>query len=194
VGTKIREGQLQSRTPIVLIHDAAIDEFISTMLLTVMPGVDLLGIIIVNADCLAVPAMEAASKLQQFLGRADIPIALSRARGWNAFPWPYRGDCVAFADIPSLQPFTAKAVTPPRDGELLLETLLAKAIKENNPLTLLMTGPMTPLTKDKSRSVVKSGFYHRASISRLLFIPRCPVDILPHKGARCVGDALIGVC
>lgn len=68
------------------VQDAAIDEYICTMLLTLMPGIDLVGVIIVNADCLAEPAMQAASKLQQFLRRKDVPVALSRARGWNAFP------------------------------------------------------------------------------------------------------------
>src|SRR5437868_15374626 len=85
----------EKRTPVVFLHDAAIDEFISSMLLTVMPGIDLLGIVVINADCIADPAMQASSRLMQFMNRADIPVALSRARGWNAFPWPYRRDCVS---------------------------------------------------------------------------------------------------
>ncbi len=139
------KGSAPARTPVILLHDAAIDEYISSVLLTVMPGIDLLGIIIINADCLSDPAMHAASKLQQFLGRTDIPIALSRARGWNAFPWEYRSDSVNFNNIPSLQPYTAHVITPPPDGEALLTRLLEAAIAENAPLTLLMTGPMTPL-------------------------------------------------
>jgi inosine-uridine nucleoside N-ribohydrolase len=47
-----------------------------TVLLTVMPNIELRGIVIVNADCIAEPAMDAASQLQQFLGREDIPLAL----------------------------------------------------------------------------------------------------------------------
>ncbi|HVI10256.1 MAG TPA: hypothetical protein VND65_18350, partial [Candidatus Binatia bacterium] len=93
------------RKPVVLIHDAAIDEYISTMLLALMPEIDLLGVIIINADCIAQPALDAASKLHQFLGKPDLPLALSRARGWNAFPWSYRGDCVNFGKIPSLAPY-----------------------------------------------------------------------------------------
>ena len=76
----------KGRQRVVFLQDAAIDEYICTMLLTLMPGIDLVGVIIVNADCLAEPAMQAASKLQQFLRRKDVPVALSRARGWNAFP------------------------------------------------------------------------------------------------------------
>jgi purine nucleosidase len=133
-------------TPIVLLHDAAIDEYMVTVLLTVMPNIDLRGIVIVNADCIAEPAMDAASKLQQFLGREDIPLALSRARGWNPFPWPYRSDCVAFGEIPSLKPYKSKITTPPPSGEALLAQLLEQAIAAKSPLTVLNTGPMTPLT------------------------------------------------
>ena len=140
-----RATAAKPRTPVVILHDAAIDEYISSMLLTVMPGIDLLGIIVINADCIADPAMDASSRLLQFMGRTDIPVALSRARGWNAFPWPYRGDCVAFNDLPILQKYTPQVPTPPPNGEALLAGLLRKAIEGGLPLTLLMTGPMTPL-------------------------------------------------
>ena len=135
----------ETLTPVVLLHDAAIDEFIASILLTVMPGIDLLGLIIVNADCIAEPAMQACSRLLQFMGRTDIPAALSRARGWNAFPWPYRGDCVSLNALPVLQAYKPHVATPPPDGEALLARLLNEAILSGRPLTLLMTGPMTPL-------------------------------------------------
>jgi purine nucleosidase len=133
-------------TPVVLLHDAAVDEYMVAMLLTVMPNIDLRGIVVVNADCIAEPAIDAASKLQQFLGREDIPLALSRARGWNPFPWPYRSDCVAFGQIASLKPYKSKVTTPPPSGEALLSQLLEQAIAAGAPLTVLNTGPMTPLT------------------------------------------------
>ncbi len=140
-----------NRTPVVLLHDAAIDEFISSMLLTVMPSVELLGIIVINADCLAETAMQASYKLMHFMGRADIPVALSRSRGWNAFPWVYRGDCVKFNNLPILQGNDIQFLGAPPDGEDLLVQLLQTAIKTNRPLTLLMTGPMTPLVDVLSR-------------------------------------------
>jgi purine nucleosidase len=139
----IRAGN--HNAPVVFVHDAAIDEYIASMLLTLMSGVDLLGIIVVNADCLADTAMEAASRLLEFMGRTEIPLALSRARGWNAFPWSYRGDCVRFNQIRSLQQYQPKVPVPPPDGEQLLARLLEQAIENNAPLTLLMTGPLTPL-------------------------------------------------
>jgi purine nucleosidase len=146
-----------ARIPVVLLHDAAIDEFISSMLLTVMPGIELLGIIIINADCIAEPAMQASSRLLQFMGRTEIPVALSRARGWNAFPWLYRKDCVCFNQLSILKEYNPQVPTPPPDGEALLAKLLREAILTNRPLTLLMTGPMTPLvdTLSKEPSLAK---------------------------------------
>ncbi len=131
--------------PVVFVHDSAVDEFVSSMLLAAMGGIDLLGLNDNNADCIADPAMEACSRLLQFMGRTDVPVALSRARGWNAFPWPYRGDCVSFNNLPILQQYQPKVPTPPPDGEQLLTTLLREAIAKAGPLTLLMTGPLTPL-------------------------------------------------
>jgi purine nucleosidase len=151
--------------PVVLLHDAAIDEYIATVLLTVMPNIDLRGIIIVNADCIAEPAMDAASKLQQFLGREDIPLALSRARGWNAFPWSYRTDCISFGNIASLQPYQSKVVTPPPSGEALLTQLLEQAIAAGTPLTVLVTSPLTPLT-----DVLKGNFKLMEGIGQVVWM------------------------
>jgi hypothetical protein len=44
LATQVNKGSANEQTPAVLIHDAGIDEYISTMLLTVTPGIDLLGI------------------------------------------------------------------------------------------------------------------------------------------------------
>jgi purine nucleosidase len=133
------------KQPVVFIHDAAIDDFVATLLLVAMPTVDLKGIIIVNADCIPGPAMDAASRLQQFMKRSNIPLALSSARGWNPFPWPYRGDCVTFATIPILQPYRSTVPTPPPSGDDLLIRLLEEAIASHQPLTVLLTTGFTPL-------------------------------------------------
>jgi purine nucleosidase len=128
-------------TPIVLVHDAAIDEYMATVLLTTMPEVELRGVVVVNGDCIATPAMNAAWRIQQFIGLTDIPLGLSAARGFNPFPWPYRGDCVKEDGLAMLQAFPSLP-TPYADGDDLLCRVLREATE---PVTVLNTGPMTPI-------------------------------------------------
>ena len=128
---------------VILVHDAAIDEYMSQVLLTTMPNVNLLGAVIVNADCIDSAAMQAAWQIMSYIDRTDIPMGLSGARGWNAFPWPYRSDCVRESGIDCLKPFPPNASWPPfPDGDALLLSLMQKAA---GPVTLLVTCPFTPI-------------------------------------------------
>ena len=141
-----RDAGAAAKLPVLFIHDAAIDDFIATMLLVAMPNVDLKGIVIADADCIPGPGMDAASRLQQFIGRPDIPLALSESRGWNPFPWPYRGDCVSFGALPMLARFCPKVSTPPPSGNALITALLEQARASGDKLTILLTTGFTPLT------------------------------------------------
>lgn len=128
---------------VILVHDAAIDEYMSLVLLTTMPNVNLLGSVIVNADCIDSAAMQAAWQIMSYIGRTDIPMGLSNARAWNAFPWSYRSDCVRESGITCLKPFQPNPLWPPfPDGDALLLSLMQKA---TGPVTLLVTCPFTPI-------------------------------------------------
>src|SRR5512132_517494 len=110
---------------VIQIHDAAIDEYMSTVLLTTMEGVNLTGIVIVNADSIAAPAMQTAWKILSYIKRTDIPVGLSRARGLTPFPWSYRSDCVNEGKIGVLKSFEDNPNWPPfPDGDKLLLQLL----------------------------------------------------------------------
>lgn len=145
-------------TPVILLHDAAIDEYMATVLLTTMPDIDLLAIVIVNGDCIAGPAMNAAWRIQQLIGRTDIPLGISSARGYNPFPWEYRGDCVKEDGLTMLQ--ALPPLPPPwKDGDAMLRRALRKA---EGPVTVLCTGPLTPLAmlldaRDGAALVAKIG-------------------------------------
>lgn len=119
-------------------HDGAVDDFIALALTAVSPEVDLIGVQLVEGDCLAEPALRAQRKLLEMLGRGDVPQSLSRCRALNPFPWEYRADCVAFEkllpddDLP----------TPTADGEAHLRRTLEEATA---PVAILALGPLTPL-------------------------------------------------
>jgi purine nucleosidase len=132
--------------PLVFIHDAAIDDFVATLLIESMPGYDLKGVVIVNADCVPEPGLAVAARVNAFMGRPDLPLGLSSARGWNAFPWEYRSDCLRLAEIPSLAPFAANLPSPPPSGDALLERLVEEALADGRPLTMLLTTGFTTVT------------------------------------------------
>ncbi|MDP5278235.1 nucleoside hydrolase [Sphingomonas sp. DG1-23] len=138
---------VDTMTPLVFIHDAAIDDFVATLLIESMPQFDLKGVIIANADCVPQPGIEVASRVNQFMGRPDLPLGLSKARGWNPFPWPYRDDCIRLGGIPILAPFQSNVPTPPPSGDDLLAGMLEAAIETGTPLTVLLTTGFTPLTE-----------------------------------------------
>ena len=128
---------------VILVHDAAIDEYMSQVLLTTMPNVNLLGAVIVNADCIDSAAMQTAWQVMSYIDRTDIPMGLSSARGWNPFPWQYRSDCVRESEIECLKPFPPNPNWPPfPDGDALLQSLMENA---PGPVTLLVTCPFTPI-------------------------------------------------
>jgi purine nucleosidase len=128
---------------VVLIHDAAIDEYISFLLLAAMPDVELAGSVIVNADCLDGPAMQTGWAIQSYIGREDIPLGLSGVRGVNPFPWEYRSDCVKLGRIPPLAAYAQHTGWPPYpDGDAWLASFF-QALEE--PVTVVCLCPLSAL-------------------------------------------------
>jgi purine nucleosidase len=131
-----------SGKPVILLHDGAIDEFLAAAMLITAPEVDLLATVVVNADCVGLPTLEVNWRIQDLLGHPDLPLGLSGCRAVNAFPWSYRGDCVAMQGIASLRDRPGPGWATPPDGDALLEATI-----EGNPgVTVLGLGPIAPLT------------------------------------------------
>ena len=148
---------------VILVHDAAIDEYMSQVLLTTMPNVNLLGAVIVNADCIDSAAMQTAWQIMSYIGRTDIPLGLSGARAWNAFPWSYRSDCVRESEINCLKGFPPNPLWPPfPDGDALLLSLMQNAA---GPVTLLVTCPFTPIV-----TLLKSAPQLASKIEQILWM------------------------
>ena len=134
-----------SAEQVIFNHDAAIDEYMAMVLLTTMPNVDFVGSVITNADCIDQPAMEAARKIRTFIHDEDLPLHLSQARGWNPFPWSYRGDCIKQGNIGVLQSIPAPEpyASSPATGEEWLTDQLKQA--DNKSITMLVNCPLTTL-------------------------------------------------
>ena len=119
-------------------HDGAVDDFMALALVAVSPEVDLVGVQLVEGDCLAEPAMRAQRKLLKLAGRGAVEQSLSRARALNPFPWEYRADCVAFEKLLPAD----DDPTPAPDGEGHLRRVLGQS---SESITILAVGPLTPL-------------------------------------------------
>lgn len=140
---------LENTNSVFILSDAAIDEYMATLFmqsLSRVNGPKIAGEVIVNADCIAGPAMQAGWKIREYLNLiSSIPLGLSRARGWNPFPWEYRSDCVNLGEIPCLAQQKTNVAWPPYpDGDqMLLEYLEQSAEGE---AVILCLCPLTPLT------------------------------------------------
>ncbi len=153
-------------TPVIFNHSAAIDDFVATALLLTMPNIELQGIVVTNADCLADPAMKVSWMVHRFFEIEHIPLTLSNARGWNSFPYLYRKDCIAMGKINLLKPFADNPIQPPYpSGEEMVIQLLEKAIQDNRPVTVLATGPITTIT-----NVVKANPALAAGINKIVWM------------------------
>lgn len=132
---------------VVIIQDGAIDELVSVLLAAAMPDVSIKAVEIINADCLALPTYQATVRLLQMIGRGDVPVTISPARGWNPFPWEYRQYAMMVNLLPMINQFQADIpVPPPAQYVPLAETLAAvKAADPDTPLVVLCLGPLTSL-------------------------------------------------
>lgn len=187
---------MTKKTPVIFIHDAAIDEYMATVLLTTMEHIDFRGIVIVDADCIAGPAMDVADKILKYIKREHIPLTLSSVRGWNAFPWLYREDCIKQGQIETLKKIEPRSQWPwyPSKAELeklssqgkelskeelefklmtdypqawypsgdeFLHNQLKDAVKNKEPITMLVSCPLTPLKNLlENKPHLKEGISH----------------------------------
>ncbi len=112
-----------------------------------MDNIELQGIVISHSDTIADFAMQIQWKIMQSVKDTGVPVGLSAARGWNPFPWVYREDAIRHYNSEALQAIKDNPDWPPYpSGDSLLSDLLTKAVENDNPVTLLITSPITPLS------------------------------------------------
>ena len=153
---------------VIFIQDGAVDEFMASLLLTTMPEANLIGIMMVNTDTIWNVAMEVQWKLLSLVNRTDIPVGLSSARGFNAFPWLYRDNFLPMNNFVVLEPFgpnPAWANNQYPSGDDLLRNLLEKAYNARQKVTVLLDCPAIPLA-----NVLKQNPELEAAISRVLWM------------------------
>eukprot|EP01063_Lacrimia_lanifica_P011223 TRINITY_DN18030_c0_g1_i1.p1 TRINITY_DN18030_c0_g1~~TRINITY_DN18030_c0_g1_i1.p1 ORF type:complete len:340 (+),score=92.81 TRINITY_DN18030_c0_g1_i1:57-1076(+) len=129
---------------VVLIQDAGVDDYMTTVLLS--RRLDFDGEVIVNADSALPSSMQAADKLHQLLKEVrgqDSKLTLSNVRMFNAFPYAYRGDSEKVLNLTQLQSFPTTVHDPFESAEAWLEGYLTRTTN----VTFVVTTAPTPLTE-----------------------------------------------
>jgi purine nucleosidase len=105
--------------------------------------VDVLGIVVTEADCYLDPAVGATRKLLDLMGRAGVAVAASTVRGQNPFPRIFRRDSFTVDHFPILnERETVSAPLAEETGQAFMARVLREAPE---PVTILETGPLSTL-------------------------------------------------
>lgn len=137
---------MEKKQPLIIIQDGAVDELMSVALVETMPNIELLGIGVVNADCLAAPTVEVTQKILQLMGIPEVPVTMSTARAINAFPWTYRQYCMMANLLPMLNVTKNKETASKLTTEQMLVDLIVKNMREGKPnIKIVVLSPLTPL-------------------------------------------------
>ncbi|HRE29758.1 MAG TPA: nucleoside hydrolase [Anaerolineales bacterium] len=133
------------KTPVFFSHDGGVDDYLSILLLMTMPDVEVLGIAVTDADCYIEPAVSATRKILDLMGRSDVTVARSSARGVNPFPREFRLSSYAIDLFPILN--EREALTTPLAAvdapQFIVDTLRTAP----TPVTFLEVGPLTTLAE-----------------------------------------------
>lgn len=133
------------KTPVFFSHDGGVDDYLSILLLMMMEDLDVLGIAVTEADCYIEPAISATRKILDLMGRHDVTVSRSTARGVNPFPRVFRVSAYSIDLFPILNAndtITTRLAT--EDAQHVIVDTLRKAPE---PVTFLETGPLTTLAE-----------------------------------------------
>lgn len=168
---------MPTKQPVIILQDGAVDELMSVALVLTMPNVELLGIGVVNADCIAQPTVEVTNKILELMQCTDVPVTISTARAVNAFPWSYRQYCMMANLLPMLNESGLTLLQSPETAEEMLERqITANMAAGNPPVKVLVLSPLTPLaTVLERRPELKSG------VAEILWMG----GALPPEGGNC---------
>jgi purine nucleosidase len=133
------------KTHLIFDHDGGVDDLLSLMLVLSMPNINLLGVTITPADCYADDAVTSTLKILAHYGRTDVPVSIGNQYGPNAFPASFRAQPRACHALPAML-----RIKENRDQLTNIHAhdwIITTVKKSGAPVTLLLTGPASNLTK-----------------------------------------------
>lgn len=144
-------------TPVILMHDGAVDELVCLpFVVSMTPNVELSAVWITPADCLGFPTADACSRILNLIGQPGVPLYLSDSSSERPFPWEYRQYAMMVNLLPILNPTPPFPQIPPIQisfgsagaasaVEAFANSVKAAADKAGSPVTFLVTCPLTDL-------------------------------------------------
>lgn len=126
-------------------HDGGVDDLLSLMLLLSMDQIEIKGISITPADCIADYATESTQKLLALFQQIHIPVAVGQYHGINAFPLEWRAGPMILNALPMMINVDISTQQLANGGSIgLLAEQLEKA---EEPVKVLLTGPCSNLVR-----------------------------------------------
>ena len=134
---------MKKKKLVFLDHDGGVDDLLALLLLLTMDEAQLIGVNVTPADCFANPAAEASRKFLTLMGQPEVEVAISKARGINAFPDNWRAQPQIINAFPQLlnTDDDAGRLSPLEGSQYIIEKLR----QASAPVSYLMTGPCTTL-------------------------------------------------
>lgn len=134
-----------SKRLVLMDHDGGIDDFLSLILLMTMTEIEPLGIVVTPADCYINAAVSISRKILDLMGRIEIPVAPSTARGINPFPADFRRDCIIIDNFPILN--ESEQIQTPLATVSGQKFVVQQLQNASQPVTLMVTGPLTTIAE-----------------------------------------------
>ncbi len=132
-----------SKKKVFLDHDGGVDDLLALLLVLSMEEVALSGVSITPADCYAEYAAESSRKFMDLMMAKPVPVAISKARGMNAFPEVWRAQPQIINAFPDL--LNIKKVHAPLSGLEGSDFVIEQLNNSPEPVSYLLTGPCTNL-------------------------------------------------
>lgn len=142
-------GEFPKKRTVLFDHDGGVDDLLSLMMVLAMPHIELAGVVITPADCFIGPGTSSSLKILRFFGRLDIEVSQGALCGVNSFPRAWRAHAYPIDALPILN--ENEELLPASVPEPGHEFIARKLREAKNPLTVLITGPVSNLAMALSR-------------------------------------------
>jgi purine nucleosidase len=139
---------MSKKTKVIIDHDGGVDDLVAMAILGSRPEtIELIGVVVIDADCFIEPAFEVSGKVLSMMGLQSVPVGKSSLKGVHEFPTEWRKDATNMNDMPSANTPAVLAAWEAanrhkvdKTGEQLLADLV---MESDSPVKICVTGPLT---------------------------------------------------